>query len=194
MIVAMIVIVIVAMIVIVIVAVIVIVIVAVIVAVIVVVIVAMVVTVTMIMIVPMLMTRMLAVLMNLPAVSLLIIVVAVRATIGTRLRLEGGFHCLDLCGQPPEHLFEHVVRGNAKEPFADLHRYMPVAQVVGRPGQILRCGAGHMQHTLRLRNHFDHPAVAGDNQVAAAQDLAAGKHQRHVLARRQRGAQSAFLA
>ena len=136
-----------------------------------------------------------AVLVNTPAVALLVVIMAMRpAAIGAGLGLERPLQHLDRCAQPSEHIFQHMIRGNAQEPLADLHRDMPIAQVIGGLRQALRRNEGDMQNLLGFGDHFDHAPITRHDQVAAAQDLAARQHQSDLFAGGQPGAQAAFLA
>src|SRR5262245_44445024 len=52
-------------------------------------------------------------------------VTPVRAAFG----LEGGLHVRKIRSQPIEHLFDHMIRPNAKHPAANFCRQMPISQV-----------------------------------------------------------------
>ena len=135
----------------------------------------------------------LAVLMDLSAMPLLVVVVTMPPAIGACLGFERRCHRLDGCGKTLEHFCEHVVRGDAQESVADLHRHMAVAQVIGGARKVLGRAAGDVQYLFGLRDDFDDAPIARDNQITAAQDFTARQHQRHVLARNKLGAQAAFL-
>jgi hypothetical protein len=133
------------------------------------------------------------VVVNAPGVALLVIVVPVTAAISAGLRLERCLHGLKRRAQPLQHLLEHMVGCDAQEAISDLHRDMPVAQMVGRPGDVLWGLAGDVKHLLGLRHDFDYTAIACNDKVAAAQDVAARQHQRDLLAGSQVGAKPALL-
>ena len=50
----------------------------------------------------------------------------------TAFGLEGNSHVHKIRSQPTEHLFDHMVRPNAKNAAANFSRQMPIAQVPGK--------------------------------------------------------------
>jgi hypothetical protein len=68
---------------------------------------------------------------NLAAVSHLIMLMAVSAG----LWLEGSLDMGNACAKFLQHVLEHMILGDAQEAISDLHRHVPVAEVVGDPRQ-----------------------------------------------------------
>ena len=135
-----------------------------------------------------------AILMDTPGMPLLVVVVAMSAAVGAGLGLERSLERFDARAQAPQHGLEHVIGGDAQETVPDLHRHVPVTQMVGCPRQVRRRLAADVQHFLGLGNDFDDAAVTGDDQIATAQDFSAWQQQTHLFTRSERGSEPALLA
>jgi hypothetical protein len=134
------------------------------------------------------------VLVNAPRVPVLVIVVPVSAAISPGFRLEGRLHRFNRGAQALQHVLEHMVGGNSQEAVADLDRNMPVAEMVGRPDEVLSGFACDVQHAFGLGHDFDHPTVTGNGKVPAAENLSARQHEADFLSRYEPCAQPALLA
>ena len=113
--------------------------------------------------------------------ALLVIRMPVATAVGTGLGLERGLHGLHRRPQAFDHIFKHVVGGNAQESVPHLYRHMTVAKVIRRAGELLRRLASDVHDFFRLGHDFDDAPVAGHHQVATAQDIAAREHQANLL-------------
>jgi len=65
-----------------------------------------------------------------PAVIMLVMMAAI--AVGSAFGLEGSPHVRKIRSQPMEHLFDHMVRPNAKNLAANFRRQMPISQVPGK--------------------------------------------------------------
>jgi len=65
-----------------------------------------------------------------PAVIMLVMMAA--TAVGAAFGLEGSPHVRKIRSQPMEHLFDHMVRPNAKNLAANFRRQMPISQVPGK--------------------------------------------------------------
>ena len=68
--------------------------------------------------------------MMVPAVIMLVMMAAI--AVGAAFGLEGSPHVRKIRSQPMEHLFDHMVRPNAKNLAANFRRQMPISQVPGK--------------------------------------------------------------
>ena len=102
--------------------------------------------------------------------------------------------------QSGQHVGQHVVGANAQGEMSvrlaseDLHRGVPIAEVIGTACEFERVMAFHLEHGL-IRCHDPHDAtVVALQQVAAAQHGATLEKQGDLFAAGQRGAQAGLLA
>jgi hypothetical protein len=112
------------------------------------------------------------------AVIMLMIVAMMRMTlamsmaglgIGAAFGIERRFDLDDPRAQALHHRLDHMVAADAQALRHDLGRQMAVAEVPGKPDQMLRVGAADLDQRLGSRDHLDHPAVFEHQRVAAAQ-------------------------
>ena len=107
------------------------------------------------------------------------------AGVGTGLWLKGRIDRVHDQVHGAQHLSQHMVGLDLQIVRAQLDRHVPVAQVVGRTGQVkgraMRRAGGDPQHRLGGCLHADQRAVFGDQHIAAT----------HHRATRQKNAQAA---
>ena len=127
------------------------------------------------------------------ACAVMIMVVVMRANvrmaaIGTGLRFKRGHHCMRVGAQSGQHVGQHVVGANAQGEMAvrlapeDLHRGVPVTEMIGTAREFKRVMAFDLKHGL-LRCHDSHNAtVVALQQVAATQHGATLEKQGDFLA------------
>src|SRR5258706_231080 len=88
------------------------------------------------------------------------------------------------------HLLEHMVRLDAREVLAALHRLVAVAEVVGDARELV---ALDVQELFLRRHDLDLPAIGRLDDIATAHDGAALEHQADLLAGGELRAQAALL-
>ena len=120
--------------------------------------------------------------------------VRVAFAVGAGLGLERRIDLLDRRAQAFQHVRQHMVGSHAQIAVADFDRHMAVAKVIGGARQFAGIAAGDVRHLLVGGDHFDHAAVAGHNQIATAQQVAARQVEAHLFTRYELGAQAALLA
>ena len=137
------------------------------------------------------------VLVNLAAVTVLVVTataVRVAFAIGAGLGLEWRIDLLDRGTQAFEHIRQHVIGSDAQIAVADFDRHVAIAEVIGGARQFAGIVAGDVRHLLVGGNDFDHAAVARDDHIAAAQQVATRQVEADLLAGRELRAQAALLA
>lgn len=92
-----------------------------------------------------------------------------RRLIGAALRLEGGLHHLHLRPEAACHLFQHGIAGDADPVSQQLGRHVPVAQVPGEPGQVMRVARDQLGHRLLGGDHGHGAPVVEGEPVALLQ-------------------------
>jgi len=124
--------------------------------------------VTMVMIVAVMVSATLVRGMTVPRMIMRIIGVRV-AGIGAAFRIERRFDLDQARAQPSQHRLDHMIPADAQSPLRDLGRQMPIAEVPGKPHQMLRIAPPDFQERLGRRHHLDQPAIFEHKRVAAAQ-------------------------
>ena len=116
-------------------------------------------------------------------------VVAVLVALAVRpdVRLEGRLNGLDHdVAQLSKHLDQNRVGFKLKGMGTHLNQHMPVAQMVGCPGQGEGALGRYAQHRFHGSLHFNEPAVFGDQQISMAQYRSLMEHQAYGFARVER--------
>ena len=98
------------------------------------------------------------------------IVGACVAGIGTAFGIERRFDLDEARVQPSHHRLDHMIAADAQSSCRDLGRQMPVAEVPGKPDQMLRIAASDFKERLGRSHHLDQPAIFEHQRVATAQD------------------------
>jgi len=98
--------------------------------------------------------------------------VAVRGSlgIGAAFGIERRFDLDEARVQPSHHRLDHMIAADAQSSCRDLGRQMPVAEVPGKPDQMLRIAASDFKERLGRSHHLDQPAIFEHQRVATAQD------------------------
>jgi hypothetical protein len=96
--------------------------------------------------------------------------------VSAALGIEWRFDLADVATETDQHLGEDVIGLKAQKALAELHRHVPVAEMIGGTDQL----EGSSRHELRAapfrrRLDFDHTAVAGQQAVAMRSTVPAGK-------------------
>jgi len=106
--------------------------------------------------------------MTVPRMIMRIIGVRV-AGIGAAFRIERRFDLDQARAQPSQHRLDHMIAADAQSPLRDLGRQMPIAEVPGKPHQMLRIAPPDFQQRLGRGHHLDQSAIFEHQRVAAAQ-------------------------
>src|SRR5690606_23651747 len=88
--------------------------------------------------------------------------------------------------QLSKHLDQNRVGFKLKGMGTHLNQYMPVAQMVGCPGQGEGALGRYAQHRFYGSLHFNEPAVFSDQQISMAQYRSLVEHQAYGFARVER--------
>ena len=110
------------------------------------------------------------------AVTAVVAVAVAMARIRAALRLERRLLHHHREAQSLHHVVEHMVVAVAQPQRPDLHRHMPVTEVISAAGEhigVARMGRGH---GLRRGGDLDDASIAGAQPVAAPQDAAARQY------------------
>ena len=84
-----------------------------------------------------------------------IAVVAVRAA----FRLERGLHLHKRRSEAVEHLLDHMVGSNAKNPIANFGRQMPISQMPGKAHELIGLFMPYFDDSLRSSLDLQQPSV-----------------------------------
>src|SRR5690606_3696617 len=113
----------------------------------------------------------------------MLVALAVRPDVRLERRLNGLHHDV---AQSSKHLDQNRVGFKLKKMGTHLDQHMPVAQVVGRPGQCKGALRRYARHRFHGSLHFNEPAVVGDQQISMAQYRSLMEHQPYGFARVER--------
>ena len=91
-------------------------------------------------------------------------------------------------------LAKHVVRLKAQVLLAELHRHVPIAEMVGGANQLAGLAGMHFEQRLRSRLDGDDQPIASEQAVAVAQHRSGLKDVAHLLAAGQDDALSTLAA
>ena len=123
-------------------------------------------------------------------VTLIIAVIVVLSgvevrVIGAPFGFERRIRHLDVKAHAACHVIEHVIVKVSKPAVPDLQGHMAIAKMKGRPGQQVRASRIQRCNEFQSCDHLDNPAVAGQQQIAPAQNLSARKNHPHFHAARE---------
>jgi len=90
--------------------------------------------------------------------AIMIVMVAVVA-VGAAFRLERGLQLRKLRAEAMEHLLDHMVGPNAKNPIANFSRQMPISQMPGKAHELIGLFMSYFDDSLRGGLDLQQPAV-----------------------------------
>ena len=118
-------------------------------------------------------------------------------TVGPGFRLKRFFDGVHDQVHGPQHVGQHMVRLYFQMVRPELDRHMPIAQMVGRAGQVkrcaVRCASRDAQHSLRRSQYPNHGAILCNQHIAATQHGAARQKNSECPAQRVGGFKTDFL-
>jgi hypothetical protein len=89
-----------------------------------------------------------------------IIVMAVSvAAVSTAFRLEGNLRRYKIRSKTPEHLLDHMIGPNAKNPASNFSRQMAVSQMPGKAHQLIGIFMSHFDNKLRSGLNLEPPPI-----------------------------------
>lgn len=112
-----------------------------------------------------------------------LVALAVRPGVRLERRLNGLDHEIT---QLTKHFDQNRVGLKLKGMGTHLNQHMPVAKVVGCPGQCEGALGRYAQHRFQRSLHFNEPAVFSDQQISMAQYRPLMEHQAYGFARVER--------
>jgi hypothetical protein len=102
-------------------------------------------------------------------VTVMMMVVSCRNGIGAAFGLERCFDRHQLCAQPFEQRFDGRVPLDPKPSLQHFHRYVPVPEMPGQPGERGKVGGARLDQRLGLGHHLDGGAVVKQQRIISAQ-------------------------
>ena len=120
--------------------------------------------------------------------------VSVVPAVGSSFRLEGRGEGRDLQAEPEHHLGEDVIGEKAQPAAQQLHRDVPITQMVGRLCDQQRIAARRLEQRLVGRHNLDSAAILESHALSAVQHPAPIDHERRLLAVVETQEQSALAA
>ncbi|MDR6955636.1 hypothetical protein J2X65_005019 [Ancylobacter sp. 3268] len=114
------------------------------------------------------MTMIVMVMIMVTVVVMAVVVVAMRlgGLIGAALRLERRLDDGDRGAEPARHLLQHRIAGDADAVGKQLRRHMAVAEMPGKPRQMMRIPGDDLRHRLLGGDHRHHAPVFQRDAVA----------------------------
>src|SRR5262245_17081356 len=76
-------------------------------------------------------------------------IIAVMVTVGAAFRLERGLQLQELRSGAMEHLLDHMIAPNAKNPIANFSRQVPISQMPGKAHELVGIFMPHFDDKLR---------------------------------------------
>jgi hypothetical protein len=110
------------------------------------------------------------------------VAVPMPAAIGPGLRVERRAHFADRRTQQFQHLAQHRVAFQEQRIAGDLHRHVPVAEVIGGDNERAPRRCAYRVQFLDCGDHPDRAAITGQQHVAIAQHGAARQEETGFLA------------
>lgn len=89
--------------------------------------------------------------------------------VGATFGIEGRLDLADRATEAEQHFGQHMIRLEAQEVLAKLHRHMPIAEMVGGTAELQTIAGVDFEQRFRGGLDFDHPPVAGKQTVAMPQ-------------------------
>lgn len=114
------------------------------------------------------------------------------SAVGARFGMKRQRFARDARTQARQHRLEHGVCLELQIVDADLHRRVPIAEMVGRTRERQRVGGAHHEHGFGRGDHAHERTVVGDEHVAIGQHGAAWHDERDFFARIERGGEAAL--
>jgi len=105
-------------------------------------------------------------------------VTPVRAAFG----LEGSLHVHKIRSQPTEHLFDHIVRPNAKNLAANFGRQMPISQVPSKTGKLTGILMPDFDNELGSSLNLQQPSVVKLQAISVGQGNRLRKVEKDIFA------------
>ena len=89
--------------------------------------------------------------------------------VGAAFRIERRVNLRDLAAKPARHVLDHRVTANANAIGKNLHRQVPVSEVIGEAREVARFANADFRQRFRRGDDFDETAVFQHERVAATQ-------------------------
>jgi hypothetical protein len=80
-------------------------------------------------------------------------------TIGSALGLEGSLHLHKICSETVEHIFNHMVRADAKNLASNFRRQMSISEMPGKAHKLMGILMPDFDNMLPSRLNFEPPPV-----------------------------------
>ncbi|MGY3449977.1 hypothetical protein ACVILH_002319 [Bradyrhizobium sp. USDA 4353] len=131
----------------------------------------MIVTVTMVRVTMRAVTMMMIVIMTVVIMAMMIMIIMSMAWlgVGAALWIERRLDLDDARAETLHHRLDHMIAADAQALGQELRRQMPVAEMPGKPHQMLRIAGADLQQRLGRRDDLDQPAVLQHQGIATAQ-------------------------
>ena len=116
-------------------------------------------------------------------VSAVIMVVMVAVTaVGATFRLERGLQLYKLGSEAMEHVLDHMIRTNAKNPVENFSRQVPVSQMPGKAHELIGITVPYLDNRLRSGLHHEQSPIFKLQGVPVSHSNRFRQIQKHVLA------------
>jgi len=133
--------------------------------------------------------------MDPPTVALIIMgMVNMAVPVSTRLGLKTLIHFTDRTAEPLDHGLQHMVGQQSQPARAHLHRYMPIADVIGNTGQLRGIAGPNFHQGLGSSLDRNHAAVFEQQTIAMAQQAPIGQVHADLFSAEQFGPKARALA
>jgi hypothetical protein len=94
----------------------------------------------------------------------------VRVPVCARLGFERRLFDEHAQPHPAHHFIEHVIVPVTQPAVADLHRHVPITQVIPRARETRRIRIPHRRYRLERRDDFHYRSIVRQQQIATAQN------------------------
>ena len=116
-------------------------------------------------------------------VSAVIMVVMVAITaVGAAFRLERSLQPEKLGSEAMEHVLDHMIRANAKNPIENFSRQVPVSQMPGKAHELIGITVRDLDNRLRSRLHHEQSPIFELQGVPVSHSNRFRQIQKHILA------------
>ena len=111
-----------------------------------------------------------------------VVVMVAVAAISTAFGLKGGLHFYEMRSEAMEHIFDHMVRPNAKDMVSNFSRQMPISQVPGKAHKLMGIFMPYFDNKLRSGLNFEPSPILKLQAISVSQCNRLRKVEKDVFA------------
>src|SRR5262245_20115671 len=125
--------------------------------------------------------------------TVIVVVMTAIAAVGTPFRLERGLQLQKLRSGAMEHLLDHMIGPNAKNPIANFSRQMPISQMPGEAHELVGIFMPDFDDEFRGSFDLQQPSVFKLQSISIDHGNRFRKIEKHILALIRRQANAAAM-